>query len=104
MASFVESGALDASNAFNFHDNDFNFAFAVEGFLDSETKEDSRYVKWLARLLWKHNGVAGETIVPYHYCTAEDLQKFAPPIEDSAGLFQIYMTSETRHLYCLDLD
>ena len=76
----------------------------MEGFLDKEPKEDPRYVKGLARLWWKRNSVFGETIVPYHNCSTEELDEFAPPFKDSAGLFEIYRTSETRHLYCLDWD
>ena len=74
----------------------------MEGYLDSELKEDKKYVKGLARLVYKRNGVSGESILPYHYCTAEELDEFAPPIEDSVGLFEVYKTSQTRHLYCLD--
>ena len=59
----------------------------MEGFVDREPKDDTRYVKWLARLMWKRNGVEGETIVDYHHCTTEELDEFAPPMSDSAGLF-----------------
>lgn len=67
-------------------------------------KEDTRYVKYLARLFWKRNGVFGETIVDYHHCTAKEMDEFPPPVSDSAGLFEIYKTSTTRHLFCLDWD
>ena len=70
--------------------------------MDNETKDDPRYVKGLARIIYKRNGVSGETIVPYHDCTAEELDEFAPPIQDSAGLFEVFRTSPTRHLSCLD--
>ena len=104
MASFVEQGALDSSTKFNFRDKNARFAFAVEGFLDKELKDDTHYVKWLARLFWKKNGVEGETILPYHYCTADELDEFAPPMGDSVGLFDIFKNSPTRHLFCLDWD
>ena len=54
------------------------------------------------RLWYKRNGIEGERIFPYHYCTAEELDEFAPPVQDSVGLFEIYKKSDTRHLYCLD--
>ena len=53
IASFEERGLLDSSLVFNFNDRDWRFAFTVEGFLDKQTKEDPRYVKGLARLVWK---------------------------------------------------
>ena len=104
MSSFAESGALDSSYVFNFHESDLHFAFGVEGYLDKKTKDDTRFIKWLARLVWKRNGVEGETIIPYHRCTREDFSKFAPPADDSVGLFELYKKSETRHLFCLDLN
>ena len=74
----------------------------MEGYLDLELKEDTKYVKGLARLVYKRNGVSGELILPYHHCTAEELDKFAPPMQNSVGLFEVYKTSATRHLNCLD--
>ena len=77
VASFVEEGNLDASFVFNFKEQGVRFAFGVEGFLDKETKEDSRYVKGIARLRYQHNGIRGESIIPYHPCIKEELDKFA---------------------------
>ena len=62
---------------FNFEEQGVRFAFGVEGYLDKETKEDSRYVKGLARLFYKRNGIEGESIIPYHPCTKEELDEFA---------------------------
>ena len=104
VAQFIERGGLDSSYKFNFHESGIRFAWAVEGFLDSESKEDTRYVKGLARIFYKRNGVMGEKILSYHHCSAEELDKMPPPIEESIGLFEIFRTSETRHLNCLDLD
>ena len=42
--------------------------------------------------------------MPYHDCTAEEFDAFAPPSQDSVGLFEMYRTSSTRHLSCLDLE
>ena len=102
IASFEEGGILDNSLEFNFKDQSWRFAFAIEGFMDRQTKEDPRYVKGLARLLWKRKGVLGETNIPYHNCTPEELDEFPPPVKDSAGLIEMYKTSKTQHLYCLD--
>ena len=80
VASFLEGGVLDSSLVFNFRDREWRFAFAIEGFLDKEPKEDPRYVKGLARLMWKREGVDGETVIPYHNCSPEELDAFAPPM------------------------
>ena len=57
VASFNEQGAIDATTIFNFRDNNIRLAFTIEGFLDNELKVDPRYVKLLARLWHKRNGV-----------------------------------------------
>ena len=61
-------------------------------------------MKGLARMRYTRNGKPGETIIPYHKCSADELDEFAPPVADSQGLFEIYRKGETRHLYCLDWD
>ena len=49
----------------------FNIAFAIEGYIDGQLKNDPRYVKYMARIFTKTNGVDGETIVPFDFCTPE---------------------------------
>ena len=70
--------------------------------MDKELKDDSRYVKGFARLTGNKNGRQFEKILPHKKCTAEDLEHFAPPAPDSVGLLEVYKTSQTRKLYCLD--
>ena len=50
----------------------FRMAWSVEGNLDKENKNSSKYVKWLARLLGKENGVWYEKVLPIHKCTEDD--------------------------------
>ena len=54
-------------------------AFAVEGYLDNEIKDDPRYVKWIARIFGatKDQGTY-EKIKEVHKCTEEDYSKFSP--------------------------
>ena len=59
----------------------------------------------MARIRYKRNGENGEKIVPYHPCSAEELNDFPPPIPDSVGLMEIYKKENPkRHLFCLDWD
>ena len=48
------------------------------------------------------NGEKYEKKIPYHKCTAEDYDKFAPPAADSENLIKIYKTNPNRNLYCVD--
>ena len=54
--------------------NDINFrmAWSVEGVLNAQNKDDSRYVKWIVRMIGKENGTWYEKILPHHKCTEED--------------------------------
>ena len=42
---------------FYLNENNFKMAFSVEGYLDRENKNDSRYVKWIARVSTRKGGV-----------------------------------------------
>ena len=102
VSSFMKSSVLDASNVLNFREKGSRFAFGVEGFLDKELKDDSRYVKTMVRVVGNKNGKSYERILSYKKCTAEDFEEFAPPTSEASGLLEVYKTSETRRLYCLD--
>ena len=56
----------------------------------------------MTRLVYHRNGVKGEKLIPAHYCSKEELDAFPAPLDDSKGLLNIYKTSETRRLYCID--
>ena len=60
--------------------NDINFrvAFAFEGFIDEELKNDPRYVRYIFRLQGKKDDKYFERILPHHVCTAEDYAMFSP--------------------------
>ena len=49
-------------------------AFSVEGYLDSENKNDPSYVKWIVRIYGKANGKEYEKLLPYYKCTEEDYE------------------------------
>ena len=79
MSTYTEQNFFDSSNVLNLKDSDIRFAFGIEGFLDKKLKNDPRYVKTLFRLWGKRGGEPYEKIMPYHKCTAEDFDQFAPP-------------------------
>ena len=79
-------------------------AFTIEGFLDKETKLDPRYVKSFTRLYWLRDGELGQTMLKHHQCTPEEFARFAPPLPEAAGLLEVYRTSKTRSLFCIDWD
>ena len=72
--------AISEIKEFNFYDSserlvldDFGFriAFAVESYIEPALRYDHRYVKYMARVFTKTNGVDSETIIPYGLCTDE---------------------------------
>ena len=62
----------------NLTEANIQFAFSFEGYVDKETKIDSRYVKYLARTYGKRNGVFFEEVISYHKCDEKDYEKFYP--------------------------
>mmetsp|Transcript_31913 Transcript_31913/g.39629 ORF Transcript_31913/g.39629 Transcript_31913/m.39629 type:complete len:121 (-) Transcript_31913:819-1181(-) len=79
VSTYLEQNFFDSSERMNLKERGVRFAFGIEGFLDKELKNDPRYVKTLFRLWGKREGQAYEKILPFHKCTAEDFDQFAPP-------------------------
>ena len=67
-------------------------------------KNDPRYVKNIVRLWGRKGGVAYEKILPYHVCTEEDYDLFAPPSAESVGMLESMKKDPDRGLYCFDWD
>ena len=87
ISTFLEQSALDSETSrMNFKDQPIRFAFGLEGYLDRETKFDSRYVKIFSRLFYTIDGVKGEKIIPHRRCRSEDFDKFAPASPEAEGL------------------
>ena len=104
VSTYTELNQFDSSDVLNLRDTNIRVAFGIEGYLDNELKNDPRYVKTIVRLWQKKDGVAGETILPFHKCTAEDFDHFAAPASDAVGMLEDMKTSDVRGLYCLDYD
>ncbi len=51
-------------------------AFSVEGYSDKKNKDDPRYVKLMARMVYKDNGEAKDKVLKLHKCTEKDWNKF----------------------------
>ena len=78
-------------------------AFGVEGFLDSEIKDDANFVKYMVRLYGKKEGRSYERLLKYHKCSSEELKLFGDPSPESSALLERYKT-EDRYLFCIEWD
>mmetsp|Transcript_13929 Transcript_13929/g.17661 ORF Transcript_13929/g.17661 Transcript_13929/m.17661 type:complete len:84 (+) Transcript_13929:182-433(+) len=56
VSSFLGRSVFDSSNELKFEEVGIRFAFGVEGFLDKELKDDSRFVKSFVRYWGYKNG------------------------------------------------
>ena len=72
MSQYVEKNFFDSSEVVNLLDEEIRFAFAIEGSLDLTFKNDTRYVKYIARLVGLQEEESFEIITPFHICTEED--------------------------------
>ena len=104
VSSYIEKNFFDSSHRVNFKEDGIRFAFGIEGFIDHNLKLDSRYVKNLVRFWGKKGGVEYEKLLPYHKCTADDFDEFAPPQPEAVGMLEAITDSEMRGLFCPDWD
>ena len=108
ISTHKQAFAYDSTKVIDLNQDSVRFAFGIEGFLDEETKDDPNYIKYLVRYTGKKEGVAYESIVDYHVCTAEELEKVGSPSSESRLTLKKYRGdgsgSSKRHLYCIDWD
>ena len=83
VSTFVEENVLSSDEKMNLKQSGIHFAWTFEGFNDKELKNDPRYVKQLVRMAGRKDGKIIETLLPYHMCTEEDFEHFAPPADDA---------------------
>jgi len=104
LAAYTEQNVFDSSEIVSFKEKNIRFAFGIEGFLDKDLKNDPRYVKSLVRMWGRKAGKSYEIILPYHRCTNEELDSFAPPSRESVGMLESMKKDPDRGLYCMDWD
>ena len=71
-------GFFDKSTTLNFNEIGWRMAFTIEDGFHTRRIQDSRYVKWIVRLLKTKDGIKSEKRLSYHRCTAEDYASFYP--------------------------
>ena len=71
ISEIKETNFYDSNERLDLNDFGFRIAFAVESYIEPRLRNDHRYVKYMARVFTKTEGVESETIIPYGNCTAE---------------------------------
>ena len=104
ISSFTAKNEVTKYDDLNLKNADLRFAFAVEGFIDKQLKDDPRFVKYMVRTVTRDNGKETEKILPHRKCSPSDLDALAPPAEDAIFQFKEYTEDPTRDLFCLDWD
>ncbi len=79
ISEFKELNWYDYTTRLNLNDIDFKMAFSVEGYSDKKIKDNPMYVKLIAFLTYKIDGVESQDVLSLHKCTQEDWDEFAPP-------------------------
>ena len=104
ISSHTQSFFFDSSKSVDLVASDVRVAFGIEGFLDSETKDDARFVKYVVRTFGKKDGVFYEHLLDYHICSAEELDRFGEPAADSTVIKYYRSVDSKKRLFCLDWD
>ena len=105
VSSYKNEFFFDASEEVDLYESSVHFAFGVEGYVDGELKDDSKFVKYLVRMYGKIEGEKFERFVTHHECTADDLDLMGKPAPESAHLIEQYKArTNGKRLFCLDQD
>jgi hypothetical protein len=75
-SSIIAQDYINETIKFNFKNESFHLAFAVEDYDSRQSKDDSDYVEWVVRLKWKRGKETGERPLTHHLCTPDDHAKF----------------------------
>ena len=105
VSSYTEKNFYDSSEKIDMKAKDIKFAFGIEGFLDQELKDDPVYVKPLVRMWGRREGEEYEKMIPYHRCSKDDFDDFAPPAPGLEGMLERMKKggdSGKSGLYCID--
>ena len=102
ISSFQEAFQTDEQNPINLNAMGFRAAFAFEGFVDNELKDDPRFVKNIARYIVKKDFVWTRTNLPFHKCSDEELAQFSPinPLQEDT----LQKRMQGTGFFCLDWD
>ena len=80
---------LSKDEHFNTNEPGFMMAFGIEYF-GVGTRNDPRYIKWVARHFLIEDGKTNINYIPLHPCTEEDFTQFYPPDHASASQVKKY--------------
>ena len=104
IAEIRESNFYDYHTRININEIGFKMAWAVEGYLDGKIKDDPKYVKLLARIVYKTDNKKHEKILSLHKCTDEDWDDFDEPAKGMEDQLINIKNDPERGMYCLDKD
>jgi hypothetical protein len=62
-SDIVAEDFIDETTEFNFKENNFHLAFAVESYVDRTGKDDPDYAEWLVMLYRSTNGQESQTVL-----------------------------------------
>lgn len=69
IAETKETNFYDFNTRINLNEIDFKMAFTVEGYQDKKIKDDPRYVKFIARMYYRIDGVKSYKLLDVHKCS-----------------------------------
>ena len=87
MFTYYKDNTYSLNNEkINLGARNFRMAVTIEDYFPPiAQKNDLRFVKWIFRMVEKHNGVWTERMLPYHNCTDADYDDFYPIVRGSAA-------------------
>ena len=92
--------AINEAEIINIGASDFRFSFGIEIKTGKIFADDPAFIRWRVRHFGRKNGEYFQNFLPFHKCTAEDMDQFYPISDqwarsytrrlDDQGIFQSY--------------
>ena len=70
--------AIDEDEIINIGESDFKFTFSLERSFAQFIADDPTFMRLRVRHYGRKNGKYFQNFLPFHYCTAEDMEQFYP--------------------------
>ena len=95
--------AIDEAEIINIGASDFRFTFGIELKLGKVFADDPAFLKWRVRHYGKKNGEYFQNFLPFHKCTAEDMEQFYPISDEWASSYSRRLNDQgVLNSYCID--
>ena len=95
--------AIDEAEIINIGASDFRFTFSIEKNSAKWFADDPAFMRWRVRHYGRKNGEYFQNFLPFHRCTALDMENFYPISDEWASSYQRRLDDQGLfQSFCID--